>query len=148
MIKYIYRYGWYIARAYWYFRRPSTRGSCAIVQKDKTLLLVRHTYGHRDYWYFPGGGIKRGEDPKAAGERELKEEVGLSLRLKYLGKIHGTEDWRSITDDYFLGNALDAEVDKDNKEIAEYRWWPMDNIPDSLSPLSKLAAKKFLGLDV
>jgi len=41
------------------------------------VLLVRHTYS--EGWYFPGGGVKNQETPKAAVIRELKEETGVEV---------------------------------------------------------------------
>lgn len=37
--------------------------------------IYRHPYGQR-MWEFPAGGIEPGEDPLAAGARELEEETG------------------------------------------------------------------------
>ncbi len=143
-MKYFYRYGWYFAYVYWFVRRCRVLGSCVIVEKDGHVLLVRQTYGHRSYWFFPGGGRKNNENPKRAAERELKEEVGLSLELQYLGDVSGRMDWRHITDSYYLGKASNLAIEHDRNEIEEYLWWPKDALPDKLSPLSKAAADKFL----
>lgn len=54
------------------FRRPSAR---AIIFKGNTIALV---YSEKEKYYkFPGGGIKDGEDKKAALIREVQEETGL-----------------------------------------------------------------------
>ncbi|MHB1865187.1 MAG: NUDIX hydrolase [Candidatus Saccharimonadales bacterium] len=143
-MKYIFRIGWFIAYAYWFIRRPKTQGSCVILENSDSVLLVRHTYGHRDFWYFPGGGRKNNEAAETTARREIKEELGLALPLQYLGQISGIEDWRVITDAYYVGYTTPTDIVKDNKEIEEFKWWPKNALPSNLSPLTKLATIQFI----
>jgi 8-oxo-dGTP pyrophosphatase MutT (NUDIX family) len=65
-----------IRRAYWYVRRPETRGvHAAAFSKAGRIILVRHSYAPG--WRLPGGGVKGREEPQAAMLRELREEIGL-----------------------------------------------------------------------
>ncbi len=50
---------------------------CAVEGPDGTVLLVRSSY--RRGWGFPGGLIRRGEDPEETARRELREELGLEF---------------------------------------------------------------------
>ena len=143
-MKYLYRFGWYFAYIYWFIRRPKTKGSCIIVESNNSVLLVRHTYGRRNLWFFPGGGIKKNEGALSAAKRELKEETGLNLDLKFIGEASGKENWRQVTDSYYIGYSKDKQLVKDNREIADFRWWPKNHLPPNLSPVSKLAAKQFI----
>lgn len=142
-MKYLYRIGWYLAYTYWFIARPKARGAMVIVEKDDKILLVRHTYGHRNDWFLPGGGQKRRENPEATATRELLEEVGLELDLKYLGEISGYADHRQITDSYFLARANGETLQVDKKEIGEHKWWPKQALPDSLNRLARNAIEKF-----
>ncbi len=45
------------------------------------LMKWRDTVSGRIFWEPPGGGIKRGESPRAAAVRELAEETGLVVAL-------------------------------------------------------------------
>ena len=66
-----------LARVYWFIFRPKTFGVRCIVERDGEVVMVKHTYGKRTDWLFPGGGIKRGETEKGAAQREVLEEVGI-----------------------------------------------------------------------
>ena len=56
------------------FARPSAR---AILIRDGRIAMV-HSLKY-DYYQFPGGGIKKGEDPVQAVIRETLEEAGLTV---------------------------------------------------------------------
>jgi 8-oxo-dGTP pyrophosphatase MutT (NUDIX family) len=60
------------------FGAAALGAACAVLDPDGRVLLVRHTYGARN-WELPGGGSIEGEDPRATAQRELLEETGLDI---------------------------------------------------------------------
>jgi NADH pyrophosphatase NudC (nudix superfamily) len=106
-----------LLRVYWGVVRPHTTGVKCIVRADDDLLFVRHAYGNRAAWELPGGGIKRGEEPRAAVAREAQEELGLAL-----------DDWRELGEPW----PPDRAVDIDRGELQEARWFPLDRPPAPL----------------
>ena len=55
----------------------------AIIRKDGRILITRrrpnaHLAG---LWEFPGGKVEAGESLRAALEREIREEIGLEIRI-------------------------------------------------------------------
>jgi 8-oxo-dGTP diphosphatase len=72
-----YRAAYLLARAWWFLRRPETRGSVVALWHDGRVLLVRTSY--RRQYTLPGGFMKRGEDARDAAARELAEELQLSI---------------------------------------------------------------------
>jgi 8-oxo-dGTP diphosphatase len=56
-----------------------------IKEEDKFLLCQRKEDDHyANLWEFPGGTVEKGEDLKAAIEREIKEELGLVIEASDL----------------------------------------------------------------
>lgn len=65
---------------------------CGIVWKEGKVFIARRKPEKSlgGYWEFPGGKIEEHEDPKIALDRELKEELGMKVKiLDFFGtKIH------------------------------------------------------------
>ena len=61
---------------------------CGIIWKDGQILIARRKpeKSQGGYWEFPGGKLEAGENAEAALVRELKEEMGMTLKnLRYYG---------------------------------------------------------------
>jgi 8-oxo-dGTP pyrophosphatase MutT (NUDIX family) len=57
------------------------RVAADVLIRDQTglILLVEPTY--KDFWDLPGGMAEANEPPRAAAERELREELGLDIQV-------------------------------------------------------------------
>lgn len=59
---------------------------CGIIWKDGKILIAKRKPEKSlgGYWEFPGGKLEINESPETALARELKEEIGMSIKnLKY-----------------------------------------------------------------
>ena len=74
-----YRVGFRAARLWWRLRRPDHDGAVVAIWLDGgRILAVQQSCRANPSW--PGGGIRRGEEPREAARRELQEELGLDVR--------------------------------------------------------------------
>jgi ADP-ribose pyrophosphatase YjhB (NUDIX family) len=114
--------------------RPRVAAGALFADGQGRVLMVRPTY--KDYWDIPGGYVEPGESPRAACQRELKEELGLALQVGRLLVV----DWAPQTGEgdkllfIFTGTGIDPK-DTDNlvlqqDEIAEARFVALDELPN------------------
>ncbi len=113
---------------------------CVVERADGHLLLVRQSY-RRGGWGFPGGLLRRGEDPADAARRELSEELGIDVELQ--GQPVVVVDARARRVDVIFSARLaegsaEPERSDHSPEITDARWFPPDGLP-SLLPESTSA---------
>jgi ADP-ribose pyrophosphatase YjhB (NUDIX family) len=109
-------------------------GAAAIIRNKQGDFLLEKT-SYKDHWVLPGGAVDENEPPSEALRRELKEELGLNLRLKRLAAIRyqprhdGFPDFIQF---YFDGGVLSdrqiAKIKVDGEEIIGYYWVKEDHL--------------------
>ena len=98
------------------------------------LLLVRTTYGDTRRFALPGGGVRPWEAPYQAAKRELREEVSVEITvLAFVGTYAATSEGKRDTVHLFKG-LTSQQPRADGFEIAEAAFFPLDALPDHLSP--------------
>ena len=109
-----------------------------VVSPDQHVLLVRLRYFAG--WYLPGGGVDKGETPLQAARREVAEEVGLldptlpcQLFGVYLNRREGRDDYAVV----YVMQAPGRHQPPPHFEVAEARWWALDQLPADISPATR-----------
>lgn len=130
----VYKLGYSCLRLYWFLIRPHTYGVRCIVRHQAHVLLIQHTYGPRNY-SVPGGGMRENEEPEQAARREVFEEVGINLtEVRLIESLYLTDEYKRDTVYVFTGNTHNRAFQIDDAEIANAEWYPVTNLPDTLSP--------------
>jgi 8-oxo-dGTP pyrophosphatase MutT (NUDIX family) len=125
-----YRVAAALAYCWWSVKGSCNRGTKCALFNDGDVLLVRHTYGDRQTWDFPGGFVRRAEDPVVAARRELAEELGIDPpELSPVASVVIEIGRRSDTVFYFHGRLPDRRVAPDDVELAELAWFDPRALP-------------------
>ena len=131
-MKYLLKILYLGATVYWRLFRPKTLGSRTMMIREGQILLVKHSY--QNYWFFPGGGVKWGETYEEAALREMKEEAGAEGgKLSFLGVYNSYTQGKSDSVALFLCEDF-TYTGRSDGEIEEVRLFPLDQIPENLSP--------------
>ena len=113
-------------------------------QRGREVLLARHTYGAKQLWVLVGGFVDAAETLEHAARREVAEEVGLDATdLTYFGSEAWGLNGTGVLLTLFTARAADpgAEPTVDGHEIAEARYFPVDDLPTPLPPPRSLVAR-------
>ncbi|MEG1687795.1 MAG: NUDIX domain-containing protein [Angelakisella sp.] len=110
-------------------KREKSCGALVFRKNEQSydLVLLRHRFG--GHWSFPKGHVELGENEHQTALREVREETGIHIRLvegfresvEYFPKP-GVK--KQVV--YFLGKALEETLVRQEEEISEVRWVPIE----------------------
>ena len=104
-------------------------GVVAIDHDDRIVLVGQHRYTlDRDSWEIPEGGVPSDESPLVGGQRELREETGLTATT--WRELCRLELSNSVTDEtavLFVATGLThGEAHPEPTESLQVRWVPFE----------------------
>jgi ADP-ribose pyrophosphatase YjhB (NUDIX family) len=118
--------------------RTSVRA--VVIKESKLLVMDRNRYGHK-YIALIGGGVEKGESPKEALKREVREESTLEVANPRLiitldaGAVYGLQ--YIYLCDYVSGepklsdNSIEQKMDKSGQNLYTPKWLDITDLEAS-----------------
>jgi len=129
---------------------PRPTGSVIIQDQNHFLVLKRAREPSAGRWDLPGGFCDGWEHPADAAVREVREELGVEVRLgqfagMYIGTYHFQDELLPVLDAFWLATITAGEIALDPAEASEFTWADLDDPPPLAFPTQD-AALRDLGL--
>jgi ADP-ribose pyrophosphatase YjhB (NUDIX family) len=138
-----------LQRRVWRILKPRTRGvKVMLFDEAGALLLIRNTYGRKDLYVLPGGGVRPFEAPEAAARREVKEELGCAAAELAFVSVHASQlEGKRDTIHLYRARAA-GEIRIDDFEVAEARFFALAALPANISPATLRRIEELRGTRV
>ena len=140
-----------VRRLVWRVFGPRTIGIRGlVVDEEGRVLLVRHSYG-KPTWHLPGGGVKRRESLLEALDRELAEEVGVTVTgpVRLLGTYSNLGEGKSDHVSVFVVERWQRDTTgPDDAEIEATGFHAQDALPPETSPGTRRRIEEWTKGDV
>ncbi len=104
----------------------------AIIARDGAYLLARR----RDigWWNLPGGGLEPGETVEQGVAREVREEVGVEIRIVRLVGVYSKPQKREVVLTFLCALADNQATPTLSDEVSEVGWFSADALPNDTLP--------------
>jgi 8-oxo-dGTP diphosphatase len=124
--------------------------ACALIDADGRILLTQRPEGKSmaGLWEFPGGKLEPGERPEQALVRELREELGISVKEACLAPLtfasHAYADFHLLMPLYVCRRWEGMVKGKEGQALkwvppARLRDFPMPAADEPLIPMLQMA---------
>jgi putative (di)nucleoside polyphosphate hydrolase len=126
-----------------------------LLNATNEVFVARRIDGPPDAWQMPQGGVDKGEEPRAAAFRELKEEIGTDKAeliaesagwLRYdvpadiagrmwRGRYRGQRQKWFLT--RFTGREEDIDLATEHPEFSAWKWVAAERLPELIVPFKR-----------
>jgi len=111
--------------------------SVIVNSNNKVLIQKRHPQkiGYPNFWEFScGGSATTGDSSLVAMEREIKEEIGITLDPKNVIEVLKREYGQSLYDFYFIKQDIMIEdITMQPSEVVDVKWVTFDEVINLLN---------------
>lgn len=107
--------------------KPVIAVGVLVINKDKALIIKRGEEPNKFLWSIPGGLVEIGEELEEAAIREVKEEMGIDVKIEKMIGIFNciNRNKNEIEYHYVIIDYIAREFTgsiKTNKEILDFKW--------------------------
>jgi len=133
-----------------YHNSKPTVSAFIVNKKGQILLVKRAIEPQKGMWDTPGGFLENAEDPIKGLKREMKEELGITLKkIKYLNiyiDYYYHRGYDMATLNILYKTEIASGKLKPMDDVAEYKWFSKKEIPWKTSgfPWMKQALKDYI----
>ena len=107
--------------------KPLIAVGVLVIDEDKALIIKRGEEPNKFLWSIPGGLVEIGEELEEAAIREIKEEMGIDVKIEKVIGIFNciNRNKNEIKYHYVIIDYIAKEFTgsiKTNKEILDFKW--------------------------
>jgi 8-oxo-dGTP diphosphatase len=106
-----------------------------IIDDKKRVLLIKRAYNQEEsnLWSLPGGTKEDNETLEECLIREIKEELGSSIKKYDFFQSYTMKDNnKTVIASYYVGLINDS-IKLNKQESSEYKWFSQKEIPSNLT---------------
>jgi len=119
-----------------FYQNCKPTASAIFTKGDKVLLTKRAVEPKKGYWDAPGGFLEKDEHPEVGLKREMREELGVEIKIiKILGIYMGEyleKHPESTLNIYYLAKITKGKI-RPADDITEAQWFGKNEIPKKLA---------------
>lgn len=126
-----------------------------LLNREGKVFVAKRIDQIAEAWQMPQGGVDKGEEPRKAATRELKEEIGTDkaeiiaesavpyaydlpdelVPKIWSGVYRGQQQhWYVMR---FTGEDNDIDIHTDHPEFSEWKWIPVQQLPSVIVPFKR-----------
>ena len=126
----------------------ASAGAIIVNEKGEILLGKRTDNG---FWDYPAGSMELGESFEECARREVEEETGIKCgKMEYLMDLSGKQTFYQYPNGdqiygagiLFICSDYSGEMKPQEEEVAEQRFFAIEELPDNLPPNKEHIFKK------
>jgi len=118
-----------------FWNNPKPVVSTLINKDGKILMLKRAVEPFKDFWVLPGGFVKYEEEPEQAAMREIREEIGLSVKVGQLVEVYriGNDPRGAHIDIIYSTKVVSGFLKLESEVFREFDWFNSKSLPDKIA---------------